>query len=50
MSNLSTLPKASRRLADDLSIPDGQDGDLNSTDLVKQTVNQLLFSEENPVS
>jgi len=29
-----------------LSIPEGQTSDLNSTDLVKQTVNQVLPSKE----
>ena len=42
--------KISHRQAEDLSILDGQDGDLDSTELVKQTVSQLLSSEENPGS
>jgi len=33
-----------------MSVPDGQNGDLDSTDPVKQTVSQLLFSKENPRS
>jgi len=32
------------------SIPDGQDGDLDSTNPVKQIVSQLLSSEGNPGS
>jgi len=44
------LQKTSHRQAEDLSIPDGQDGDLDSTDPVKQIVSQLLSSEENPGS
>jgi len=33
--------------AEDMSTPDGQDSDFDSTDPVKQTVSQLLSSEEN---
>ena len=39
--------KISRRQAEDLSIHDEQDGDLDSTDPVKQPVSQLLSSKEN---
>ena len=50
MSNLLTLPKDKSQTAENLSIPDGEDSDLDSTDPVKQTVGQLLLSEENSES
>ena len=41
MSNLLTLLKDKCGQAEDLPIPNGQNSDLNSTDLVKQTVSQI---------
>jgi len=31
-----------------MSILDGQDGDMDSIDLVKQTVSQVMYPEEKP--
>jgi len=48
MSKLIDTFKRQVRQAEDLSIPDGQDGDLDFIDTVNQTVNQLLSSKESP--
>ena len=46
MSKLVDTSKRQVRQAKNISIADGQDDDLDSTDPLKQTVNQVLPSEE----